>query len=167
VAGVVSAAAPEPLGSAAEEAARLVDSLQGWFGAPPPAPEDTTDGAGERVTDGERAATAGHPATCRSCPLCRGVAALERSHPEVLAHLSGAAQHLAAALRALTDPAPSDPAPGDRAHDPARDPAAADPAADPSGARPAGRPTRAVRIDVEPDPERDLSRRGPSEQEPT
>jgi hypothetical protein len=166
VAGVVSAAAPEPLGSAAEEAARLVESLQGWFVAAAPPADDTADGAGPGATGGERAATADHPATCRSCPLCRGLAALERSHPEVLAHLSGAAQHLAAALRALTEPAPRDAA-EDNVADPAAHAAAAHPAADPSGAPPPGRPSRAVRIDVEPDPERDLPQRGPSEQEPT
>jgi hypothetical protein len=159
VARVVSAATDEPVGTAAEEAARLLESLGGWLDArtgpsvPNEARADTTteeprtgattedplaDAAGppESAEEAERP----HGPTCRACPLCRGVAYLQEAHPDVLTHLTGAAQHLVAALRSLAEP-------GAAAASSAAD--AAGSAADPNG----DRPSRAVRIDVQPDAE--------------
>lgn len=42
--------------------------------------------------------------TCGVCPICLGLAALSRSHPEVLAHLSDAAQSVLAAVAAMAQP---------------------------------------------------------------
>ena len=139
----MSAATEDPLGSAAEEAARLVDALQGWFGAraeattgepPRTAPESSSPESSE--APGE------HGPACRACPVCRGLAYVQQAHPDVVDHLASAAQHVAAALRALSTPPESQP-----------------------NGRPPTRPaSRAVRIDVEPDPH--LPNCGPSEQEP-
>jgi hypothetical protein len=183
----VSATASEPLGSAAEEAARLIESLQGWFGVPVPVasaePVNERERGGADRTDrdtGDAAdpdihedSAAGHGPACRACPLCRGIAAVQQSHPEVLTHLAGAAQHLVAALRSLAAE-PARAAAGTASGD---GPASGEPPA--SGDRPAsdgpvGRPSRAVRIDVEPDPHQqcddhpgqDGPGSGPSEEEP-
>jgi hypothetical protein len=175
VARVVSAAASEPLGSAAEEAARLVESLQGWFGVPVPVasaePVDERERGGADRTDRDTGgaadpeihedSAAGHGPACRACPLCRGIAAVQQSHPEVLTHLAGAAQHLVAALRSL-------------AAEPARAAAGTASGDRPASDGPVGRPSRAVRIDVEPDPHQqcddhpgqDGPGSGPSEEEP-
>ena len=189
----MSAAASEPLGSAAEEAARLVESLQGWFGVPVPVASaesaaecerggadrtdrDTGDAGDPEIHEEPEIhedSVAGHGAACRACPLCRGIAAVQQSHPEVLTHLAGAAQHLGAALRSLAaEPAraAAGPASGDRTASGER-PASGD---RPASEGPPGRPSRAVRIDVEPDPRqqcddhpgRDGPGSGPSEEEP-
>jgi hypothetical protein len=174
VARDVSAAAGEPLGSAAEEAARLVESLHDWFGGPSSVPRTAAPGgpaapaATHGADDAHAAVDSGagpqpppdpthHGPACRSCPLCRGIAAVQASHPEVLGHLAGAAQHLVAALRSLAaEPAPAGPGPAGGA------PSTGAPA---STGEPPGRPSRAVPIDVDPEPERDAPDRGPSEQE--
>ena len=81
-------AAPDGLGSAADEAARLADVLGGWF---------TSATTGVRDDHDEVA--------CTACPLCRGIAAVRSVNPEVVEHLSAAAGSLAAALRELRSPA--------------------------------------------------------------
>ena len=143
----MSAATGEPLGTAAEEAARLLESLNGWFDARTSAasdgpPDDDPTRGGRAQTPGPprtTGATSRHDAACRVCPLCRGLAYLEESHPDVLTHLADAAAHLVAAVRSLTEPA-ADPAGCDG------DARGADVAKSP------GPPSRAVRIDVQPDP---------------
>ena len=134
----MSAATGEPVGTAAEEAERLLESLGGWFEArtrPSGAPDDAADRP-ESAEEAERP----HGATCRSCPLCRGVAYLQETHPEVLTHLAGAAQHLVAALRSLAVP-------------PAEGAGSAQQASGSPAAPDGDRPSRAVRIVVEPEPE--------------
>lgn len=112
--------AHEPLGSAAEEAARLADAVHAWWGARAagePAAGEQVDGEqaeGEQV-DGEQAG----PGTCRYCPLCRGVAAVHAVRPEVLAHLLTAAESVAAALRELA----REPVPRPHADQPSGEPA--------------------------------------------
>jgi hypothetical protein len=73
----------EPLGSAAEEAARLLDAVRRWV-----------DDRAIEPDPGE------HDAQCRYCPLCHGAAALKQSQPEVYEHLSRAVDSLFAAVRA-------------------------------------------------------------------
>lgn len=73
----------EPLGSAGEEAARLLEALGGWWSQ-------------------EQRGSADAPTTCRNCPWCRAVAAARAVRPEVAEHLLGAAESLAAALRELS-----------------------------------------------------------------
>ena len=74
----------QPLGSAAQEAARLLESLTSWLGdrgvsAPP-------------IATGSR--------ECRACPICLALAALRDHHPEVVDQLGRAAEALVAAVRA-------------------------------------------------------------------
>lgn len=80
----------EPVGSVAEEAARLLGALQGWAG-------DGTDegpagGAGLLGSLNEHIAT-GDP-ECRYCPLCQVISAFRETSPEVRHHLSTAASSL-------------------------------------------------------------------------
>jgi len=194
----VGSSASEPVGSAAEEAARLVDSLHGWFAArvgteesaPGPERSGPEQAGDEHATPEEPAAAPQHGPYCRGCPVCRGLAYLHETHPDVVEHLATAANHLASAVRALaadlTDPAYPRSAAQDRdrasdhdassAEGPDRSHAAAPPenlgrfdvpdrSHDADRNEAAARPrSRAVPIDVEPDP--DLPNSGPSEQEP-
>lgn len=76
----------EQLGSAMEEAARLLAALEEW--------------ARSRVgvvMDDEHLAT-GSP-TCLVCPLCQAVSALRAVRPETVEHLLDAAASVVAALR--------------------------------------------------------------------
>ncbi len=89
----------EPLGSAAEEAERLLSAVQGW--------------AQTRV-DSEHLATG--TAECTVCPVCQGVAAARQVGPETVAHLLHAATSFVAALRTVVAPVaeadPPRPTPG-------------------------------------------------------
>lgn len=69
-----------------EEAARLLEALHEWFAG----------GAG-----GLGLATGA--AECQLCPLCRLLAVLRGTRPEVFGHLTDAATALLAALRAVVD----------------------------------------------------------------
>jgi hypothetical protein len=89
----------EPLGSAAEEATRLFTALQDWARR-----------NGVRLTPGSSLgnddAADPHPAwadgsaSCRICPLCQLIALTREASPEVVDHLSSAADSLLAAARA-------------------------------------------------------------------
>ncbi|WP_460460460.1 hypothetical protein [Angustibacter peucedani] len=146
-------AAREPVGTAADEAARLVEAVSGWWAGQQAAPgpdEPTTHEHHADHADHARAAgepeTAGQPSVCRYCPWCRALAAAQQVRPEVVEHLLGAAEQFAAALRELSHDlaargAAGPPTPG--AHDPSsRD---ADHPAPRAGA------ARTVTIPVEPD----------------
>lgn len=78
----------ESLGTAAEEAAKLLDALRDWA----------------RRTGGVANA---HIATgapeCRLCPICQLISVLRESRPEVVDHLTDVAGSLAAAVRALLE----------------------------------------------------------------
>ena len=75
----------DDVGSAADEAAKLIAAFQEW--------------AGRAVS-----AVDGHIATgsdeCRICPICQGLSLLRTANPEAFAHLSDAATSLSAAVRA-------------------------------------------------------------------
>lgn len=89
---------PGPVGSAADEAARLLAAAEHW--------------ARERAApllDDEHLAT-GSP-ECLVCPLCQAVGALRHVHPDAVAHLLDAASSLVAALRAAVPAPPATPAP--------------------------------------------------------
>lgn len=123
--------AREPaVGTAAQEAARLLQSLGRWF-APPPAADDhraagdqhdarCTNSRTDDPTDGctDDRAEAHDGATCRVCPVCRGIEAVRSVRPELVEHLALAAGSLAAALRELSRP------PSGRAGGAPREPAA-------------------------------------------
>ena len=90
-------------GSAADEAARLVDALGGWF-------RGATMGTDSSPNDFPNPAH--DPLTCRACPLCRAAAAVRSVRPEVIEHLACAADSLAAAVRELrASRAPGPPQP--------------------------------------------------------
>jgi hypothetical protein len=82
---------PEQVGSVAEEAAKLLGALSGWA---------REHGEGVSTTAGSMAASVAddlheHLATgsseCAWCPVCRAVAAIRQTSPEVRAHLAEAA----------------------------------------------------------------------------
>jgi hypothetical protein len=75
--------ADEPLGSAAHEAARLLDTLKEWL-----------DGKGM----GEVPLATGS-AECKLCPFCLALSALRDHNPEVVEQLGKAGEALLAALR--------------------------------------------------------------------
>jgi hypothetical protein len=74
-------------GAIAEEALRLVSSVQDWARRTFPESE------------------VGHGSDCRWCPLCQFVAALRGEHPEVTDRVAEAGTAVASALRALVDAA--------------------------------------------------------------
>lgn len=88
----------KPVGSAAEEAAKLVSAVQDW--------------ARTRF-DTEHFAT--DSSECQVCPVCQAVAALRQVKPETLDHLLDAAASFVAALKTTMSPAPgTPPGPGTR-----------------------------------------------------
>ena len=80
--------AESPVGSAAEEAARLFEAVQEWARKASTA----TGGLGEHIATGS--------AECRLCPVCQLISVLRETRPEVAVHLAEAAGSLLAALRA-------------------------------------------------------------------
>jgi len=83
----------EPVGSAAEEAARLLAAAQEWARA---------------RFDHEHLATGS--AECQVCPVCQAIAVLRQVRPETVEHLMDAAASFVAAFRsALPHPGPDGP----------------------------------------------------------
>jgi hypothetical protein len=87
----------EGVGSASEEAAKLLAALQDW--------------ARHRF-DAEHLATGS--SECQVCPVCQAVAALRQVRPETVEHLLDAAASLVAALKATVASYPSPPDGGSR-----------------------------------------------------
>lgn len=79
--------ADEPLGTAAQEAARLIEALQQW----------ARDASAEHLATGA--------AECRVCPLCRLVAALRDADPETTTQVVETAMTAVTAAVALIEPA--------------------------------------------------------------
>ncbi len=93
----------EPVGSVAEEAAKLFEALQGWAaengGADAAA---AAAGFGARLKDLDaHLATDGRD--CTWCPLCRAVALVRETSPEVRTHLATAASSLLQAAAGVLD----------------------------------------------------------------
>ena len=84
----------DPLGSAAEEAARLFAALEEW----------ARHRAGALV-DEEHLATGS--ASCLVCPVCQAVSALRAVKPDTVEHLLDAAASFVAALRTTVSPSAS------------------------------------------------------------
>ncbi len=98
----------EPVGSLAEEAAKLIAVVQGWAGE--------HDGHHDSA-DAETASSEGDPhegrdehhhdgsadPDCQWCPLCRAARAARATTPEVREHLATAAVSLALAFKGLLD----------------------------------------------------------------
>jgi hypothetical protein len=79
---------PPPVGSAAEEAARLFAAAEQWLRTRTGAPFDAA---------GAPHVPAG--AECAVCPLCQGIAAVRSVRPETVEHLLDATASFVAALR--------------------------------------------------------------------
>ena len=97
------------VGTVAEEAAKLLGALSGWA-------REHGDGLHEGFAQGmssisddlqEHIATGS--AECAWCPVCRTVAAVRQTSPEVKAHLTNAATSLALALSGLMNTRPPSP----------------------------------------------------------
>lgn len=86
---------PEPAGSLAEEATKLVEALQGWLSTgphsrPDPWAEATADnGAGEVAPE------------CAVCPFCRSMRFVRTLDPEVIDRVIDAGAALVASLQDL------------------------------------------------------------------
>ena len=111
--------AREPVGSAREEAARLLDAVSTWA-AGALGPPGSTSVRGHAHADGAGGASApAGGAQCRVCPVCSAISAVRGLRPEVVEHLLDAGGSLLAALRAgleLPDaPAPERPGEAPRA----------------------------------------------------
>ena len=87
----------DPVGSVAEEAAKLLGALQGWTsgGAGDPA----SRAAGLLHDVNEHIATGA--AECRYCPLCQVIGAVRDTSPEVKQHLATATTSLLHAATGL------------------------------------------------------------------
>lgn len=82
------------VGSAAEEAVRLLTAAEQW-----------ARNRAAHLLDDEHLATGS--AACTTCPLCQAVGAVRHVRPETVEHLLDAAASLAAALKVtLAPPAP-------------------------------------------------------------
>ena len=102
-----------PVGSVAEEAARLLDAVQGWAGShgyaggPEPGesaphddpPDDTAAGAAHRCPTCGAQDGAGQAVVCQLCPVCQGIGLLRSVRPETVDRLADLAGALAATLR--------------------------------------------------------------------
>lgn len=95
---------PPPVGSVAEEAAKLLGALSGWA-------REHGDGA-TAMADSFAEELHQHVATgspeCAWCPVCRTIAAIRHTSPEVRAHLTSAASSLMLAVSGMmAAPAPT------------------------------------------------------------
>ncbi|HEX5428510.1 MAG TPA: hypothetical protein VFX00_09300 [Pedococcus sp.] len=102
-----------PVGSVAEEAARLLDAVQGWAGShgyaggPEPddnpphdsTPSDPPGGAPHRCPTCGAQDGAGQAVVCQLCPVCQGIGLLRSVRPETVDRLADLAGALAATLR--------------------------------------------------------------------
>ena len=85
--------AEEPVGTVADEAAKLFAALHTWAG------EHT---AGERST-GEPGEPAGQPDECRWCPICQLVRYAKATSPDVRDHLTQAGLSIVLAIKAVLE----------------------------------------------------------------
>jgi hypothetical protein len=86
----------EPVGSVAEEAAKLFGAFSGWAKEHGDGLSSFTDGLHEHVATGSP--------ECAWCPICRTVTAIRQTSPEVMAHLSTAASLLMLAVAGMMAP---------------------------------------------------------------
>jgi hypothetical protein len=87
----------EPVGSVAEEAAKLFGAVAGWALEHGDGFSTLSDHLGDDLN--EHLATGGP--SCTWCPVCRTVTAIRQTSPEVRAHLAGAASSLMLAVSGM------------------------------------------------------------------
>ncbi|MFZ2503794.1 MAG: hypothetical protein WAW88_14110, partial [Nocardioides sp.] len=111
----------EPVGSLVEEAVRLVAVLAEMLAVPMAGLGTMIEAALQALETGEApehpGGADGTPAECEWCPLCRLIALVRGTNPEVRAHLVAALVSIAQAALALTRSADEARAPGDGAGD--------------------------------------------------
>jgi len=90
----------EPVGSVAEEAAKLLGAFSGWAKEHGDGLSSFTDGLHEHATT--------ESPECTWCPVCRTVAAVRQTSPEVLTHLGSAASSLMLAFSGMMAAHPPD-----------------------------------------------------------
>ncbi len=98
----MSAGADDRLGSAAEEATRLIDAMSARARAHLEA--EQLGASEQRAHDGARHANGQSP-ECGWCPLCRAVAFVRNTDPEVRERVVSSATALALSLRELAESA--------------------------------------------------------------
>lgn len=89
----------EPVGSVAEEAAKLFGAVAGWAREHGDGFSTFGDDLHEHLATGD--------AACTWCPICRTVTAVRQTSPEVRAHLAGAASSLMLAVSGMMATHPS------------------------------------------------------------
>lgn len=91
----------EPVGSVAEEAAKLFGAFAGWAREHGDGLSTLGDTWGETLGADlhDHLATGG--ASCTWCPVCRTVTAVRQTSPEVRAHLAGAASSMMLAVSGM------------------------------------------------------------------
>jgi hypothetical protein len=92
---------PEPVGSLAEEAAKLFGALSGWAREHGEGASSMAGGAAESLTEGLHEHLAAGSPECAWCPVSRTVSAVRQTNPEVRAHLAGAASSFMLAVSAM------------------------------------------------------------------
>jgi hypothetical protein len=95
----------EQVGSVAEEAVKLFGALAGWAKEHGEGLSSYADDLHEHVSSGATGSS-----ECTWCPVCRTVAAVRQTSPEVRAHLATAASSLVLAVSGMmsTHPPASD-----------------------------------------------------------
>jgi hypothetical protein len=83
----------EPVGSVAEEAVKLFGAFSGWA-------KEHGDGLSSFADDLHDHVATGS-AECTWCPVCRTIAAVRQTSPEVRAHLANAASSLMLAVSGM------------------------------------------------------------------
>ena len=86
------------VGSAAQEALKLLGAAEGWARA-----------RSGRLFDDEHVATGGPE--CQHCPVCQGITLLRQVRPESVEHLLDATASFVAAVKAAFVPPAGPPAP--------------------------------------------------------
>ena len=84
--------AQPPVGSAAQEAARLFATAEQWL-------RERTAGLPDATAAAPHGPGPGGGAECAVCPLCQGIAAVRSIRPETVEHLLDATASFVAALR--------------------------------------------------------------------
>ena len=99
------------VGGVGEEAARLLEAVQDWARRTAGSSAPDSPGRAEDTDGAARPGSVGHSAwterigtdalECQLCPLCRLIAVIRGTRPEVVEHLADATSSLAAAIRDL------------------------------------------------------------------
>lgn len=92
---------PEPVGSVAEEAAKLFGALSGWAREHGDGVSAMAGSMAGALTDDLHEHLANESPECTWCPICRTLSVIRHTSPEVRAHLTSAASSLMLAVSGL------------------------------------------------------------------